>query len=69
VNDCIPADQRIAVSAGLLLIFSVGGSAGPTLASATMALAGPAGLYLFTALVTGALATFTLRSVWRQQGR
>lgn len=69
VNDCIPADQRIAVSAGLLLIFSVGASAGPTLASATMALAGPAGLYLFTALVTGALATFTLRSVWRQQGR
>jgi MFS family permease len=69
VNDCIPADQRVAVSAGLLLIFSVGASAGPTLASATMAVAGPAGLYLFTALVTGALATLTLRSVWRQQGR
>jgi MFS family permease len=69
VNDCIPADQRVAVSAGLLLIFSVGASAGPTLASATMAVAGPTGLYLFTALVTGALATLTLRSVWRQQGR
>ncbi len=55
------------MSAGLLLIAPSGASAGPTLASATMALAGPAGLYLFTALVTGALATFTLRSVWRQQ--
>jgi len=69
VNDCIPADQRIAVSAGLLLIFSVGASAGPTLASATMALAGAAGLYLFTALVTGALAALTMRSIWRQPRR
>ncbi|CAB3636505.1 MFS transporter [Paraburkholderia rhynchosiae] len=69
VNDCIPADERVAVSAGLLLIFSVGASAGPTLASATMAVAGPSGLYLFTALVTGALAMLTVRSVSRQQGR
>ena len=63
VNDCIPADQRIAVSAGLLLIFSLGASGGPTLASAAMSMAGPAGLYLFTALVTGALAVLTLRSL------
>jgi MFS family permease len=69
VNDCIPSGQRIAVSAGLLLIFSVGASAGPTLASATMAVAGPAGLYLFTALVTGTLATLTIRSLVRQQTR
>jgi MFS family permease len=63
VNDCIPAEQRIAVSAGLLLIFSLGASAGPTLASALMALAGPGGLYLFTALVTGTLAMLTLKSL------
>ncbi len=63
VNDCIPADQRIAVSAGLLLIFSLGASGGPTLASALMALAGPGGLYLFTAIVTGTLAVLTLRSL------
>jgi MFS family permease len=63
VNDCIPAGQRIAVSAGLLLIFSLGASAGPTLASALMALAGPGGLYLFTAMVTCTLAALTLRSL------
>ena len=63
VNDCIPAGQRIAVSAGLLLIFSLGASAGPTLASALMALAGPGGLYLFTLLVTCTLAVLTLNSL------
>jgi MFS family permease len=63
VNDCIPADERIAVSAGLLLIFSLGASGGPTLASAMMAFAGPAGLYLFTAAVMGALVVLTLRSL------
>jgi MFS family permease len=63
VNDCIPADERIAVSAGLLLIFSLGASGGPTLASAMMAFAGPAGLYLFTAVVMGALIVLTLRSL------
>lgn len=63
VNDCIPAEQRIAVSAGLLLIFSLGAIAGPTLASALMALAGPGGLYLFTAIVTATLAMLTLQSL------
>ncbi|SIO24885.1 Predicted arabinose efflux permease, MFS family [Paraburkholderia phenazinium] len=63
VNDCIPAGQRIAVSAGLLLVFSLGASGGPTLASALMALAGPGGLYLFTAIVTCALAVLTLKSL------
>ena len=63
VNDCIPAEQRIAVSAGLLLIFSLGASAGPTLASALMVLAGPNGLYLFTGIVTVTLATLTLKSL------
>lgn len=63
VNDCIPADQRISVSAGLLLIFSLGASAGPTLASALMALAGPGGLYLFTTIVTCTLGVLTMRSL------
>jgi MFS family permease len=63
VNDSIPASQRIAVSAGLLMIFAIGASCGPTLASAMMGLTGPAGLYLFTAIVTGTLATLTLRSL------
>jgi MFS family permease len=65
VNDCVPADQRLAVSGGLLLIFSLGASAGPALASASMALTGPGGLYLFTAIVTALLAGLTLRSLSR----
>ncbi|MGV2289526.1 MFS transporter [Trinickia sp. YCB016] len=63
VNDCTPSDQRIAVSSALLLIFSLGASGGPTLASAAMALVGPRGLYLFAAVVTGALTVLTLRSL------
>ncbi|WP_432262463.1 MFS transporter [Cupriavidus sp. TMH.W2] len=62
VNDFIPPLQRVAVSAGLLLIFSVGGIAGPTLASLAMAMTGPAGPYLFTMIVTSTLALLTLRS-------
>jgi len=63
VNDSIPPTHRVAVSAGLLLIFSIGGIAGPTLASLAMAVTGPAGLYLFTTIVTSILALMTLRSL------
>lgn len=63
VNDFISPAQRVAVSAGLLLIFSVGGIAGPTIASLAMAVTGPAGLYLFTMIVTSGLALMTLRSL------
>ncbi|WP_207004338.1 MFS transporter [Trinickia mobilis] len=63
VNDCTPSDQRIAVSSALLLIFSLGASAGPTLASAAMALVGPRGLYLFAAIVTGTLTVLALRNL------
>jgi MFS family permease len=69
VNDTIPSSQRVAVSASLLLIFSLGASAGPTLASAAMAFAGPAGLYLFTASVNGALAWLAFQSLGRWGGR
>ncbi|QCP48694.1 MFS transporter [Trinickia violacea] len=63
VNDGTPSDQRIPVSSALLLIFSLGASGGPTLASAAMALVGPRGLYLFAAIVTGTLTVLTLRSL------
>jgi MFS family permease len=65
VNDSISSSQRVAVSASLLLIFSLGASAGPTLASVAMAFAGPAGLYLFTAAVNGGLALLAFRSLAR----
>jgi MFS family permease len=63
VNDRVTPADRVAVSAGLLLVFSVGGSAGPTLASLVMTAANPAGLYLFTMTVTSVLTLLTLRSL------
>jgi MFS family permease len=63
VNDRTPNDERIPVSAGLLLIFSLGACSGPTLASAAMAAVGPAGLYLFSATTAAGLATLTLCSL------
>ena len=62
VNDLIPPTQRVAVSAGSLMVFSVGGIAGPTLASLAMTVAGPSGLYLFTMTVTSVLALIALHS-------
>jgi MFS family permease len=64
-NDQTPDDERIAVSAGLLLIFSLGACIGPTLASAAMRVVGPAGLYLFSATTAGGLAVLTLCSLAR----
>jgi len=67
VNDHTPNDQRIAVSAGLLLIFSLGASGGPMLASTAMGMVGPAGLYLFSATTAGMLAVLTLCSLARNK--
>lgn len=60
VNDDIPPDQRIAVSAGLLLTFSLGAGCGPILASASMTMFGPGGLYWFSASIGSTLAVLIL---------
>ena len=61
VNDFIAHEQRIAVSAGLLLLFSIGGVLGPTIASLVMTSVGPIGYFVFIGGVTGCLALQTLR--------
>lgn len=63
VNDLIPPAQRVSVSAGLLLVFALGGSAGPTIASLSMSAAGPGGIYFLSATVTILLATMMLRNL------
>lgn len=68
-NDRVPSTHRIAASAGLLLTFALGGSAGPIAASLVMTWVGPPGIYLFTVGVTTALAILTLRSVSAHHGR
>ncbi|KND55235.1 major facilitator superfamily [Candidatus Paraburkholderia kirkii] len=67
-NDRISSRQRVAVSAGLLLTFALGGSIGPIVASFVMGRVGPSGIYLFTMIVTAALATFALRSIRAHRG-
>lgn len=50
VQDRTESHLRVGVSAMLLVLFSLGGMTGPTLASALMTLIGPRGLFLFNAL-------------------
>lgn len=62
-NDYVPPAQRVAVSAGLLLTFALGGSAGPVASSLVMTAIGPGGIYVFTMAVTAILSVLTLRSL------
>lgn len=65
-NDYADADDYVMVSSGLLLMFGGGAIVGPFLASTVMEAAGPAGLYLTTALVHVLLALYTLQRVMRR---
>ncbi|WP_233887437.1 MFS transporter [Paraburkholderia flagellata] len=56
VNDRVDQARRVQTSATLLLVFSLGGAAGPTVASLFMRLLGAGGLYVFALVVTLALA-------------
>lgn len=62
------ADRRytVAVSSGLLLSWAIGSIIGPLLATAAMGLLGPAGLFLYTAVVGGLLCLYI---VWRMTRR
>jgi MFS family permease len=59
VNDRVDQARRVQTSATLLLVFSLGGAAGPTLASLFMRLLGAGGLYVFALIVTLALAALS----------
>jgi pyridoxal biosynthesis lyase PdxS len=50
VQDRTESQHRVAVSVMLLVLFSLGGMTGPALASATMMLLGPHGLFVFNAI-------------------
>jgi MFS family permease len=67
-NDRVPSTHRVGASAGLLLIFALGGSTGPIAASLVMTWAGPQGIYLFTMAVTAVLAMLILLSVSAHRG-
>lgn len=59
-NDFVPPKDYVEVASGLLLVFAIGAVIGPMVASAIMALAGPDGLFGFTAFVHGTMALFTI---------
>jgi len=54
-HDRLDPDEIVAVSAALILFFGIGAVLGPILASVSMTLCGPAGLYVSTALTGGFL--------------
>jgi MFS family permease len=65
-NDHADREHFVGVASGLLLAYSVGAVIGPLAASWTMALIGPAGLFVFILSICIAAAAFT---VWRMRQR
>jgi MFS family permease len=60
VNDLIDENKVLEVTSGLLLMYGIGSTVGPTLAGGVMDLMGPEALMLYFAIVLGLLAL----SVW-----
>jgi MFS family permease len=60
VNDLIDSEKVLEVSSGLLLMYGIGSTVGPTLAGGVMDWLGPESLMLYFAIVLGLLAL----SVW-----
>ena len=61
-NDAAPNDRLVEISGGLLLVYSVGATIGPTAAAAFMEGDRPGGLFIFIAIVLGTLGLIVL---WR----
>lgn len=59
-NDVAEGGEFVALAGGLLLLFGSGAALGPLAASALMAVAGPAGLFMLTSCAHVMLAAFTL---------
>lgn len=62
-NDHLAADQRVAASGGMVLLYSLGAACGPLLAAPAMALLGTGGLFVFIAVCAGGGLAFAF---WRQ---
>jgi len=60
VNDLIDSKRVLEVTSGLLLLYGIGSTVGPTLAGGVMDLLGPEALMLYFAMVLGLMAL----SVW-----
>jgi len=58
-NDFVPAEDTVALTGGLLLVFGLGAMLGPPVASLMMDLLGYPALFLYMALAVGGLGAFT----------
>lgn len=65
VNDHIAPERRIETSATLLILFSIGGLLGPTIASLLMTVFGASGLFVFNG-ATAAVLAYAARSALRR---
>jgi MFS family permease len=61
VNDLIDPSRVLEVTGGLLLLYGLGATAGPTLAGGMMDLMGPEALMLYLAVVLA----FLVMAIWR----
>jgi MFS family permease len=68
VHDRTEAHLRVAISATLLVLFSLGGMTGPALASLLMTVFGPRGLFLFNGLSCVLLALCARRALHAGSG-
>jgi MFS family permease len=60
VNDRLDPGDMVSASGGLLFAYSIGAVVGPLVASTAMEGAGPAGLFLFCALVAAGMAAYSM---------
>ena len=65
VNDRTSAEHRVAISATLIILFSIGGLIGPALVSGLIAAFGPKALHAFNVIASMLLACFA----WRESRR
>ena len=67
-NDHVKPENFVAAIAGLLFAHGIGASVGPMIASGAMAWFGPAGLFLFIALVLVGFTAFIIHRMGRRAG-
>ena len=68
-NDYAAHEERVAVSAGLLLTYGLGAILAPTVAGAAMDMFGPTALFGYTAVMSAALGGFCLYRMGRRTAK
>lgn len=67
-NDHVDPEEFIGASGGLLLVWALGASVGPSVAAAVMDHTGPSGLFVYLAAVLAAICLFTVARIRNRPG-